>query len=89
MNDSVAAQLDILARLMKHDLGRDLDYNRAELIKILDSELSERYFSDSERVRRALRYDLEVDTARAVITDAQRYKAILAPKKQSEKPSKK
>lgn len=81
MNDSVAAQLDILERLMKHDLGRDLDFNRDELIDILDSEISERYFSDADRTRRSLKYDTEVDTARAVLLDLPRYEKLLQPKK--------
>ena len=79
MNDSVAAQLDVLATLLRHDLGHDLDFNRPQLEAIIDEEISQRYFSDSIRVRRALRYDLEADTARAVILDRARYDKILKP----------
>lgn len=81
MNDSVSAQLDSLAKLLRHDLGHDLDFNRAKLIPILDEEISRRYYSDSDRVKRSLRYDMEADTARAVILDQARYKALLQPKK--------
>lgn len=79
MNDSVAAQLDVLATLLRHDLGHDLDFNRPQLEAIIDEEISQRYFSDSIRVQRALRYDLEADTARAVILDRARYDKILKP----------
>ena len=81
MNDSVAAQLDILAGLLHHDLGHDLDFNRKQLIPILDEEISQRYYTDGERVKRALRYDMEADTARAVILDQARYKELLKPRK--------
>ncbi len=77
MNDSVKAQLDILAGMLRHDLGHDLDFNRDKLISILDSEISERYFDDGQLLRRSLRYDLELDTARAVLLDSGRYKKIL------------
>lgn len=79
MNDSVAAQLDILAGMLKHDLNRDLDFNRAHLMEIIDNEIGQRYFSDGELVRRAMRYDTELDTARAVLLDQPRYKKILKP----------
>jgi len=79
LNDSVEAQLERLAGMMRHDLQRDLDFNRDELVKIIDSEISERYFDDGTLVRRSLRYDLEADTARAVVLDPARYRAILTP----------
>ena len=81
MNDSVKAQLDILARLLHHDLDRDLDFNKPRLMEILDTEIGQRYYSDADRVKRSMRYDLELDTARAVVLDRQRYESLLKPKK--------
>lgn len=80
LNDSVEAQIERLAAMMRHDLQRDLDFNRDELIEIIDSEISERYFDDGLIVKRSLRYDLEADTARAVVLDPARYRALLTPK---------
>lgn len=80
LNDSVEAQIDRLAAMMHHDLQRDLDFNRDELIEIIDGEISERYFDDGLLVKRSLRYDLEADTARAVVLDPVRYRALLTPK---------
>lgn len=80
LNDSVEAQIERLAAMMRHDLQRDLDFNRDELIEIIDSEISERYFDDGLIVKRSLRYDLEADTARAVVLDPVRYRALLTPK---------
>ena len=79
MNDSVAAQLDILAGMLRHDLNRDLDFNRDQLVRLLDNEIGQRYYSDGDLVKRALRYDLEADTARAVLLDAARYNKLLRP----------
>lgn len=77
MNDSVKAQLDILASMLKHNLDHDLDFNRAKLVSILDDEIGQRYFSDGELLRRSMRYDLELDTARSVLLNPVRYKKIL------------
>lgn len=81
MNDSVAAQIDLLANMLRHNLEHDLDFNRSELEEIIDSEIGERYFGDSLLVKRSLRYDMEVDSARAVVLDRDRYRAILSPVK--------
>lgn len=80
LNDSVETQIDRLAAMMRHDLQRDLDFNRDELIEIIDGEISERYFDDGLLVKRSLRYDIEADTARAVVLDPVRYRALLTPK---------
>lgn len=78
MNDSVAAEFDRLESLLRHDLGHDLDHNRQAIIDILDSEIADRYFSDAELTRRAVSNgDADVDSARAILSDRERYNRIL------------
>lgn len=79
MNDSVSSQLDLLERLMTHDLQRDLDFNRVELVRLLDAEMGKRWFSDAELLRRSLKSDEAVTEARAVLTSPERYSSLLAP----------
>ena len=80
-NDSVKAQLDRLEDMLRHDLNHDLDFNRKEIVEILDTELADRYFSDSELTRRHVKgNDSEVDSARAILRDSRRYKDILKQK---------
>lgn len=79
LNDSVSTLLDRLEQLMRHDLNHDLDFNRPHLERIIDSEISDRYFGDDIIAARSLRYDLVVDTARAVVLDRERYDRLLAP----------
>ncbi len=81
MNDSVAAQFDILAGMLKHDLNRDLDFNRKDIIKILDTEITSRYYSDADMTRRATRDDSTLTVAEEVILDSSRYKSLLSPEK--------
>jgi len=81
MSDSVTAQIDKLASMLRHDLNHDLDFNRPHLIEILDNEISQRYYTDGEVLKRSLKYDMVVDTARAVLLDKERYNKILRPSK--------
>lgn len=82
MTDSVAAQFDVLAALLKHDLNHDLDINKDEIVKILDSELASRYYSDSEVVKRQLPDDKVLNEAIAILLDPERYAAILSKPKE-------
>jgi carboxyl-terminal processing protease len=77
MTDSVAVQFDILAGLLKHNLDHDLEFNKKDIVDMLDYEISDRYFSESDMVKRSVRKDEKVKAAREVLLDAARYRAIL------------
>ncbi|MGM9862487.1 MAG: S41 family peptidase [Muribaculaceae bacterium] len=79
MNDTVAAQFDILAAMLKHDLNRDLDFNREAIKEALDEEISGRYFSEADYAKRMVRHSADIDTARAVLADYNRYRRLLIP----------
>lgn len=80
MNDSVAAQFDILASMLRHDLGHDLDLNRARIETILRDELAARYYNDSVRVELTLPDDTLLKRATEIILDPALYKSLLQPK---------
>lgn len=80
MNDSVAAQFDILASMLRHDLGHDLDLNRARIETILRDELAARYYNDSVRVELTLPQDTLLKRATEIILDPALYKSLLQPK---------
>lgn len=69
MTDSVAAQIDILENLLRHDLGHDLDVNREAIMEILDDELALRYFDDAEIVRRTLPGDSTYQAAKRALLE--------------------
>lgn len=79
MTDSVAAQFDRLAGMLKHDLNHDLDFNAKEIRQLLDQEISSRYFDDATMIRRSLRDDPDTAAAAAVLSDPKRYQELLAP----------
>lgn len=77
LNDSVAAQFAVLEGMLRHNLDHDLDHNRDDIVEILDDEISGRYFSDSDLVRRSLRGDATLDRARALLHHPAQYDSLL------------
>jgi carboxyl-terminal processing protease len=81
MNDEVKAQIAVLDSLMHHDLNRDLDYNRKDIVDILDNEITQRWYSNADLVRRQINGDDKfVREAKLVLTDPRRYGVILSKK---------
>ncbi len=79
LTDSVAAEFDRLSALLKPDLERDLDRNRDRIVEMLDDEISSRYWSDAETVRRNIQGDPVVEQAKAILLDPEQYKKLLKP----------
>ena len=78
MTDSVAAQFEILAGMLKHDLNHDLDINRKQIKEILDAELASRYYSEGERVARTLPDDSTFLRAKETLLDPEAYAKLLS-----------
>lgn len=76
MNDSTAAQFDILAGMLKHDLKRDLDINRKNISPYIAGEIVSRYYYQKGEIINSLRDDITIDSAVAVLTTP-RYAEIL------------
>ena len=81
MTDSVSEQFNKLEALLKHDLEHDLDHNKTEIVEFLDDEISSRYYSEGDCVKRTLSNDPDVEAAIGVLTDPEKYKALLSPAK--------
>lgn len=78
MTDSVAAQFDILAGMLKHDLNHDLDLNREQIKEILDTELASRYYDEGSRVARILPTDSAYQKAKSALLDPEAYRRLLS-----------
>lgn len=77
MNDSTKAQFDVLAGLLKHDLGHDLDLHRSEIDKILAQEIIKHYYYQKGQTVYALRHDEAIERSIAVLTDLAEYRKTL------------
>lgn len=81
--DSIRAHIEALKVLLKHDLNRDLDFNRPAITKYLDEEISQRYYTEKEAVRRSLKTDKDVEAAIYIIDHPETYRRILLPAQSS------
>jgi carboxyl-terminal processing protease len=81
MTDEVKARMEALDSLLHHDLNRDFDYNRKDIVEILDNEISQRWYSNADLVRRQINQDDQcINEAKMVLTDQRRYGVILSKK---------
>lgn len=80
MSDSVSAQFDILEGMLRHDLAHDLNRDRAMLMRYIDDEISNRYYSEAEQVMRRIDHDEFVGRAAAILCSPE-YKSILSAEK--------
>lgn len=78
MTDSTAAQFDVLAGMLKHDLNHDLDINRENITPYLANEILSRYYFNRGGIIYSLRDDESVDSASAILKSP-RYTQILTP----------
>lgn len=81
LDTAVQAQMDTLKKLLRHDLNHDLDLNRKAISQYLAGEIVERYYSERGGIIQALKTDIELDSAAAVLHSPERYRRILAPVK--------
>lgn len=79
MNDSVKAQFDVMAGLLKHNLNHDLDFNADEIKRILAAEIAMRYLSDADQTKRILPDDEVFLKAKEILLDPARARKILRP----------
>lgn len=81
LDTAVQAQMDTLKNLLRHDLNHDLDLNRKAISQYLAGEIVGRYYSERGGIIQALKTDIELDSAAAVLHSPERYRRILAPVK--------
>lgn len=81
LDTAVQAQMDTLKNLLRHDLNHDLDLNRKAISQYLAGEIVERYYSERGGIIQALKTDIKLDSAAAVLHSPERYRSILAPAK--------
>lgn len=79
MTDSVKAQFDILEKMLRHDLDKDLEKNRQEISQILSQSIVERYYHSTGELINALQFDTHIEEAAKVLHDLQKYNSILNP----------
>lgn len=81
MNDETKEQIDILSKMLTHNLDRDLDTHRDEISEYLGSEIVGRYYYDRGKAAYELKNDKGLHLADKILKDKALYNKILGLKK--------
>ena len=81
MNDSTRAQFKVMARLLKHDLNKDLDTHRSEISQMLAMEILKRYYYQRGPIIHSLKTDECIDQAMKLVAKPEEYYKILNVKR--------
>ena len=77
MNDETRMRIDELAKLLTHNLDKDLDTHRQEISRYLASEILTRYYYNKGEVIYDLKYDNAVDRAVSIMSNEEKLKRLL------------
>lgn len=81
MTDSVSAQIDVLATMLRHDPDHDFNTARRDIERLLSNEIVSRYYLRPGQIENALRFDEGLDSAAMVLNTPGRYAELLRPAK--------
>ena len=79
LTDSVSAQFDRLAEMLRHDTDRDMDLNRAEISRLLSSEIMDRYYYQRGQYQNGAVTDECLARASEMFAKPGEYKRLLKP----------
>lgn len=82
MTDSVAAQLDVLRGMLRHNLEKDLDLNRDRISRFLANQIVNRYYYARGEIENQLIDDQGIAVAADILHNPRLYKELLAPRKE-------
>lgn len=80
MNDETKQQIDALAKLLTHNLDKDLDKHRDEISEYIGSEIAARYYYDRGKMAYELKTDKGLAKAREILDNPELYNKILSAK---------
>lgn len=81
MTDSVSAQINVLATMLRHDPDHDFNTARPDLERLLSNEIVSRYYLRPGQIENSLRFDEGLDSAANVLNTPGRYAELLKPAK--------
>ncbi len=70
---------DQLESKLKHNLEKDLDFNKDQLKKIIEGDIVAAYYYEKGAIENSLRGDRQMDEALKLLADPERYRSLLAP----------
>lgn len=79
--DDAKAEFDALEKKLKHNVAKDLDYNKATVKQLIENDIVSAYYFQRGAVQNSLRNDKQMKEAMSLINDSNRYNGILRPSK--------
>ncbi len=79
--DALKAEYNALLAKASHDKKQDLQKNKKEITRLLQSEIITRYYYIRGRIENGLKDDEDFNKAISILTQPAQYQALLVPKK--------
>ena len=77
--DDARNEIEALKNKLQHNVAKDLDYNRDEISRLIESEIVAAYYFRRGAIEQYLRFDKQVQAAIDVLNDKDTYESILRP----------
>jgi len=74
------AGIDRLTEQLRKEKEKVIEFNKAEIVRLLKIEIASRYNGEKGRITASLADDVQVQTAKKLLMDTKRYSTILAGK---------
>ncbi|MCI6551325.1 MAG: S41 family peptidase [Prevotella sp.] len=79
--DEAEAEFEALERKLKHNVAKDLDYNKEMVKQVIENDLVAAYYFQRGTVENMLRKDKQFKAAMELMGDLPRYRQLLQPAK--------
>ncbi len=78
--EDAKAEFDILKEKLKHDVERDLDYNKKTIKELIEQEIVQAYYFQAGAIKASLNHDKQLREAERLLSDEEAYSALLTSK---------
>lgn len=78
--EDAKAEFDILKEKLKHDVERDLDYNKKTIKELIEQEIVLAYYFQAGAIKASLNHDKQLREAERLLSDEEAYSALLTSK---------
>lgn len=83
--DNAKQEFENLKKKLTHDLAKDLDINKKDIISIINNTIVRCYYYQAGGLENMLDKDKFINEARKLLNDPERYNDILSPKSENNK----
>jgi carboxyl-terminal processing protease len=77
--DDAKPEFDALAKKLKHNVAKDLDYNKKAIKQLIENDLVTAYYYQGGGIQNSLRFDKQMKAAVSLLNNPTKYKNILQP----------